>query len=76
MKVLEIIPSGDACGAEVRGVDLGEGLKDVVFDEIDAAFNKHSVIVLRNQSITPEQHIDLSDRLGGIVPHTLSLIHI
>ena len=72
MKFLEIVPSGDACGAEVRGVDLGEGLKDVVFNEIDAAFNKHSVIVLRNQSITPEQHIDLSNRLGGIVPHTFS----
>jgi len=72
MTFLEIVPSGDACGAEVRGIDLGDGLDEAAFTEIDAAFNEHSVIVLRNQSVTPEQHIDLSDRLGGIVPHTFS----
>ncbi|HAT36004.1 MAG TPA: TauD/TfdA family dioxygenase [Rhodospirillaceae bacterium] len=69
---IRVIPSGDACGAEIAGIDLSDGLDDASFAVIDEAVNVHSVVVLRGQSITPEHHIELSDRLGGIVPHAFS----
>ena len=72
VKTFEVIPSGDACGAEIRGVDLGSGIDDATFDKLNAAFNEHSVVVLRDQSVSPEQHIDLTERLGGVDRYTFT----
>lgn len=69
---IRVIPSGDACGAEITGIDLGDGLDDAAFEVIDEALNTQSIVVLRGQTLSPAQHIDLSNRLGGIVPHTFS----
>ena len=41
---LEIIPSGQACGAEVRGVDLTEDLSADLVAEIRAAWLEHHVL--------------------------------
>lgn len=58
-------PMADKVGAEVRGVDLatidGEdlnALKQLVYDR--------GVVVLRDQSLSPEEHIALAERWGGI----------
>ena len=68
----EVIPSGAPCGAEICGIDLAAGLDAAIFKKLDAAFNEHSVVVLRDQALSPDQHIDLSERLGGIVQHSFS----
>ena len=41
--VTEIVPSGNALGAEVLGVDLSKPLDDQTFLAIESAFNEHSV---------------------------------
>ena len=61
---IEVIPSGDALGAEVRGVDLSKPLDDDTFSVLEAAFNEHSVICVRNQELEPEAYIEYAGRYG------------
>ena len=49
---VEIIPTGAALGAEIRGVDLARPIDDETFAEIDNAYNEHGVIFFRDQRIT------------------------
>jgi len=62
---MEWVPLAERVGAEVRGVDLAtvdgaalDALKQLVWDK--------GVIALRDQSLTPEAHIALANRWGGI----------
>jgi len=66
MSRIEIVPTGAAVGAEIRGVDLSQGIDDPTFAEIDAALSAHAVIFLRDQRITPQQQVDFSRRFGEI----------
>jgi taurine dioxygenase len=61
---MEIVDSGAALGAEIRGVDLSRPLDDAGFRHIEAAFNAHSVLCFRGQDLTPEQHIAFASRFG------------
>ncbi|HAT35697.1 MAG TPA: taurine dioxygenase, partial [Rhodospirillaceae bacterium] len=61
---IEVIPSGDALGAEVRGVDLSKPLDDDTFSVLEAAINEHSVICVRNQELEPEAYIEYAGRYG------------
>lgn len=67
MSEIEIDPIAGALGAEIRGVDLTRPLEDAVAADIRSALNQHSVIFLRDQKITPEQHIAFARRFGPIV---------
>ena len=53
-------------GAEVSGVEIARGLSDQQFLELRQAFVKHSVIFIRNQNITPDEHIEFAKRWGEI----------
>jgi taurine dioxygenase len=62
---MEWFPLAERVGAEVRGVDLAtvdgevlDALKELVWDK--------GVAVLRDQSLSPEEHIALANRWGGI----------
>jgi taurine dioxygenase len=63
---IEIIPTGAALGAEIRGVDLAEPIGDVTFREIERAYNERGVIFFRNQHIPPPQQVDFTRRFGEI----------
>ncbi len=67
----EIRPSGGAIGAEVAGVDLARPMDDASFREIEAAWNRHSVLVFRGQKINEDQHIAFSRRFGELEEHVL-----
>lgn len=58
-------------GAEVIGLDLTKPIEDACFAKLEDAFNNCSVLVFRNQKITPEQHIDFSRRFGGLAVHVM-----
>ena len=51
---LEITPSGEACGAAVRGVDLTRPLSDSVVAEIRAAWLDHHVLAFPDQPLSDE----------------------
>ena len=63
---IEIIPTGAALGAEVRGVDLARPLDDAVFAAIERAYDDHGVIFFRDQDITPPQQVAFTRRFGEI----------
>lgn len=70
--VMEVIPTGAACGAEIRGVDLAQPLDQATFAAIDHAYAQHGVIFFRNQTITPPQQVAFTRRFGEIAVNVFS----
>lgn len=66
---LEIVKMDAPIGAEVRGVDLSQPLDDDTFAAIDDAYNRHTVLVFRDQKLTPEQEIAFGRRFGPLEIH-------
>lgn len=68
---MDVTPLSNACGAAVTGVDLSRPLDGATFDAIHRALLDHCVIVIRDQDLTPEQHIAFSRRFGPLAIHLL-----
>jgi alpha-ketoglutarate-dependent taurine dioxygenase len=64
LATLEIVPSGAAVGAEVRGVDLSQPVPDDVADALRDAWSKHLVLLFRDQEMTPEQYLEAARIFG------------
>jgi taurine dioxygenase len=65
IKVLDVIPTGAALGAEVRGLDLRD-LDDAAFAQVMEAWHEHSVVLFRGQSLSDQELIAFSRRLGDL----------
>ena len=63
-------------GAEIHGLDLNQPVSDARIAEIRAALVKHSVVVFRDQHITPQQHVAFSRRFGPLQVHVLNRFHL
>ena len=61
---LEVRPASPNTGAEILGADIGAGLDDGEFATVRAALDRHGVIVLRNQTLTPEKQVAFTRRFG------------
>lgn len=68
---MEIRPLHPLFAAEATGVDLSRPLDDAAFAALKAAFEAHSVLVIRDQDITPAQQVGFSRRLGDLEIHVL-----
>ena len=60
---MDIRPLTGGLGAEIFGADIRDAGQ---FSAIEEAFAKYSVIVLREQNITPEQHLAFARQFGPI----------
>jgi taurine dioxygenase len=60
-----------ALGAEVSGIDLGTA-RPTDLDRVYQAFLTHSVLVLRDQHLTPEAFVAFGERFGIVQPHTVT----
>jgi taurine dioxygenase len=63
---LKIIPTGDALGAEISGVDLTKEIDDATFDQIRQAFYQNEVVCFRNQELSDDDHVRFSARFGEL----------
>ena len=63
---VEIVPTGAALGAEIRGVDLAQPLDNADFLAIEDAYNRFGVIFFRSQHMTPPQQVAFTRRFGEI----------
>jgi alpha-ketoglutarate-dependent 2,4-dichlorophenoxyacetate dioxygenase len=63
---IELAPLHPTLGAEVRGVDLTRPAMPEVFAEIDAAFNRHGILVFPEQPVTDEQQLEFSRLFGQL----------
>lgn len=60
---LEVKPLTGGLGAEIIGADIRD---PAAFDAIWQAFSDHSVIAIRDQDISPDDHIAFAERIGTI----------
>jgi taurine dioxygenase len=65
-------PLKSAIGARVDGIDLSRPMSDAVFSKIRAAMVEYGLLLLTDQTLTPEQHIAFSRRFGELEDHVLS----
>ena len=60
-------------GAEITGVDLRRPLDESSFEVIREAWNRHSVLVLRDQRIDDEQQVAFARRFGPLEETTFTV---
>jgi taurine dioxygenase len=65
VSAVEVIPSGKALGAEIRGVDLRKITNDD-FAAIHQAWLDHLALLFRGQQLTDADLISFSQRFGGL----------
>ena len=63
---IEVSPLHPTLGAEVRRVDLTRPVPPAVFAEIEAAFDRHGILVFPQQPVTDEQQLAFSRRFGPL----------
>jgi alpha-ketoglutarate-dependent taurine dioxygenase len=59
-------------GKEVLGLDISQELDEVTFAQLRDAYDQHSVLVFRNQRLSPEQHIRFSKGFGELEIHVVA----
>ena len=57
----------DPLGAEITGIDVSGPVDDATIGAITGALLENQVIVMRDQSLTPEQQVLFSRRFGDLV---------
>jgi taurine dioxygenase len=63
--------SGAPLGHEIVGLDLTQELSDATVRALQQAYNEHSVLVFRGQTLTPEQQIRFSRHFGDLEIHVM-----
>lgn len=63
---MEISPLTDHTGAEATGIDLTRRLAQDVKDRLNQAFTRHSVLVIRDQSLSPQQMLEAVQIFGPV----------
>jgi len=69
--VTELVPSGHALGAEVRGVDVRAADERALLFVRDAVL-RHSVVVLRDQDLSPQDQVTFLDRMYPLRPRVVN----
>lgn len=64
LRALEIVPTGTAVGAEVRGVDLSRPVPEDVANALRKAWSQYLVLLFRDQEMTPEQYLRAASIFG------------
>ena len=65
LAAIEVIPSGMALGAEVRGIDFAQAIPEEVGAEIKGIWGEHLVLLFRGLKLTDEQLLAAADIFGG-----------
>jgi taurine dioxygenase len=64
-RTMGVIPTGAALGAEIRGVDL-KSLDEAAFARLIDAWHRHSVLLVRDQTLDDHDLIAFSRRFGDL----------
>ena len=66
--ICELLPLSEHTGVEAKGVDLSRPLDDETRSLLNQAFVKHSVLVIRDQTLSARQLRDAVQNFGEIFP--------
>ena len=69
---LDTRPASHVLGAEILGIDLREKQSAETIAALRDTLAKHSLLLFRDQDITPEQHVAFSRRFGKLEHHVLA----
>lgn len=65
--MLDLCPLHPMIGVEVRGIDIRR-LDAAAFDELRSAFERHSLLLLRDQDVSNEEQVAFARRFGPLEP--------
>ena len=71
-ETINVTEMSPACGAIIEGIDLSQDLTNRQFDEIHEALLDRTVIVFRDQDLTPDQQVAFARRFGEPQPAAVS----
>ena len=63
---IEVTPLSPACGAEIKGLDLTKPLSREQVQTIQDAWNKHLVLVFRDQNLTQDDQLRFASYFGDL----------
>lgn len=63
---IEVQPSGQACGAQVTGIDLSKPLADKIVKQLRDIWLEHHVLAFPNQKLTHDELEMFSRQFGGL----------
>lgn len=63
-------------GAAISGVDLSRTISEGEFEDIQAAWVEHGVLVFRNQDLPPAMHVEFSARFGPLIGHVVNRFNL
>ena len=63
---IQVLPTGAALGADVRGLDLSSKIDDKVFRDVYKAWNDHLVLRFRDQRLDDNALVTFSRRFGEL----------
>ncbi len=61
-----VVKASPNVGAFIEGVDLSEDFSDQTLAVMRQALGDHGVIFFRDQTLSPERHIAMAERFGGV----------
>jgi taurine dioxygenase len=64
-EAIEAIPSGDALGAEIRGLDLAQPIPADVKARLMELWGEHLVLLFRDQDLSDENILAVAEAFGG-----------
>ena len=73
--MLQTTPLGPELGLAATGIDISRPMSDAQFAELEEAFFRAQVLVLRDQSPTPGQYVAFARRFGPPEPHVIDQFH-
>jgi taurine dioxygenase len=76
MASFTITPLTEHTGAEVAGLDLREPVASDIREQLNWAFVKHHVLVIRDQKFEPEQFKSAAQLFGELQPHDKKEHHV
>jgi taurine dioxygenase len=65
LSAIEVVPSGDALGAEVRGIDFAHPVPDEVRDRLVQIWVDHLVLLFRGLKLDDDQLLATAELFGG-----------
>ena len=67
---IDVRPYAPNLGAEVRGIEIAQGVSEEQFAEIRAAFLEHQVLFFKDQSeVPPDKHVEFGKLFGDLHAH-------
>ncbi|MEO8740953.1 MAG: TauD/TfdA family dioxygenase [Casimicrobiaceae bacterium] len=72
---MRITPLSSGFGLEVNDVDVSRAMSDDAFADVERAFFRGQVLVLRRQRLAPVQYAAFARRFGPPEPHVIDQFH-